>query len=60
MTTLTAALGVEAQDLKAARRRVAEEESRIEAAIARLLDNLTPKTRDLAEERPAQTARAAG
>jgi len=47
-------LGHEAQDIAEARRRLAADRERIESTIASLLDSMTPKTRDLIEERLAQ------
>jgi hypothetical protein len=45
------ALGVEASDLRDARRRLEGERATVEKAIAAILDNITPGTRDLAEGR---------
>ncbi len=46
-----AAVGLEARDLAQARERLAEDRRGVEASIARLLDSMTPATRDLVEER---------
>lgn len=45
------ALGVEAGDLRDARKRLDGERATVEKAIAAILDNITPSTRDLAEGR---------
>ncbi len=45
--------GVRATDLAQARRLIESERARIDAAISNLLDNLSPATRDLVEERLA-------
>lgn len=63
---VAARLGVESQDLERSRRNVTKEHQQVEAAIAKLLDNMTPKNRDLVEERLAtlrakrETARLRG
>lgn len=44
-------LGIEAADLAKARARLDVEQKQVEAAIANLLDHMTEKTRDLAEQR---------
>lgn len=49
--------GIESKDLGAARRRVEQERQNVESTIANLLDNITPATRDLAEERLAELRR---
>jgi hypothetical protein len=46
-----AAQGIEAEDLTAARKRLEADRRETERKIAALLDNVTPKTRDLVEER---------
>jgi DNA invertase Pin-like site-specific DNA recombinase len=47
-------IGVEAQDVAAARKRVETDRRKIESSIANLLDNITTKTRDMAEQRLAE------
>jgi DNA invertase Pin-like site-specific DNA recombinase len=47
-------IGVEAQDVDAARKRVEADRQRIESSIANLLDNISTRTRDMAERRLAE------
>ncbi|MCI0350415.1 MAG: recombinase family protein [Acidobacteriales bacterium] len=50
-------LGVEAQDLASARKRVVHDRKRIESSIANVLDNITTNNRDLAERRLSELRR---
>lgn len=50
-------LGHEAADLAAARKRLKSDRAQLDAVIAALLDNMTPTTRDLAEERLTELRR---
>jgi len=52
--TVREALGVESADLKEARRRLEADRQRVEAAIANLLDSITPTMREEAERRLGQ------